>query len=267
MKTPTDIPWTTYLLAAWAVLTVLFITLSPSASAELSFGQRVIFWAVHVAAPLVLLQAAQLAVSLSASQLSDWVSVTVSGLLGALAFVPVAWALDGFFPEDDDVPETWISALTSEVISTVVPVMLVWVALNAPRLLRIADVKEEALAIEKEPAPAFWNKVPSGLGRDLISLSAELHYLRVRTTNGDTLVLYPFGKAVQELATLPGQQVHRSHWVALKHITDIKRRGDGATVYLSSGPPLPVSRRFRKDAVQAWEHSAVTGAEDAVTRA
>lgn len=268
MKTPIDIRWTTFLLTAWVGLTLLFVALAPSASAELSFGKCVIFWAVHVGVPLVLLQGAQMAVSRWAHRMSDWASVTLSGLLGALVFVPVAWGLDWVFPDDDDGAETWISALVSETTSTVVPVMLVWVALNAPRLLRIAEVTEASPATETDAAPAsFWGKVPRDLGRDLVSLSAELHYVRVRTTKGDALVLYPFGKAVQELTTLSGQQVHRSHWVALPHIIDIERRGDGATVHLTSGASLPVSRRFRKEATQAWETASVTRANKAATRA
>lgn len=260
MKSSLDIPWPMYLLAAWVLLTALFTALAPSASAELSFGLRVVFWAVHVAIPLVLLQGAQMGVSRLARHLSDWASVGLSALLGALAFVPIASGLDALFPDDDGGPEPWINALISEMISTVIPVMLVWLALNAPRLLRIAETKEAPRDESSAPAPAFWAKVPLDIGRDLVALSAELHYLRVRTAIGEALILYPFGQAVEELVDMPGRQVHRSHWVALAHITDIERRGEGATVHMSTGTPLPVSRRSRKELMLAWENNAVTRA-------
>ncbi|NNE88257.1 MAG: LytTR family transcriptional regulator [Silicimonas sp.] len=258
MKPSFKLPWVTYLLAAWVLLTVLFAALAPSASEGLSFAGRVVFWAVHVGLPIVLLQLAQVAVSRFASRLSDWVSVSTSGFLGALAFVPAARGLDALFPEDDDGPETWVAAWASETTSTIVPVMLVWVALNAPRLLRIAETAGGAPSQERDNrTPVFWAKVPRDIGRDLVSLSAELHYLRVHTRDGNALILYSFGNAVEELADLPGLQVHRSHWVALAHIKSIVRRGDGATVHMSDGPPLPVSRKYRKVLNNAHKEAAV----------
>jgi hypothetical protein len=259
MKSHSELPWTHYLLAAWVLLTLLFTALGPSASAGLSFGARLLFWAVHVGVPLTVLQTAQIIVSRSASHLSDWFSVTVSGFAGALAFVPVAWGLDGLFPEEDVDTGSWLNELTSETLSTVLPVMLVWLALNAPRLLRITEAASST-ATRNPEEPAFWAKTPRAIGRDLVSLSAELHYLRVRTTNGDALILYPFGQAVEELAAMPGLQVHRSHWVALAHIKDIARRGDGATVHLTGETALPASRKFRKALSQAWQETSVTGA-------
>ncbi|MEO9825640.1 MAG: LytTR family DNA-binding domain-containing protein [Paracoccaceae bacterium] len=259
MKSPSELPWTHYLFAAWVLLTVLFTALAPSASEGLSLGARLLFWAVHVGVPLVLLQASQMGVARFASHLSDWISVTVSGFVGALAFVPVAWGLDGLFPEDDDGPRNWLGELVSETLSTVVPVMLVWVALNASRLLRITEAAP-AISTPNPEDPTFWAKTPHAIGRDLVSLSAELHYLRVRTRKGDALILYPFGKAVEELAALPGQQVHRSHWVAFAHIKDIERRGDGATVHLTSETSLPVSRKYRKALNEAWQSASVVGA-------
>ena len=267
MQSPSDLPWIRYVLAAWVLLTLLFAVLSPSASAGLSFGARLLFWAVHVGVPLILLQIAQIAVSRCANQLSDWVSVTVSGFIGALAFVPVAWGLDALFPEEGDGSGSWPSELLSETLSTVVPVMLVWVSLNAPRLVRISEARSPTTDhTEDVKAPAFWAKTPRNIGRDLVALSAELHYLRVRTHDGDALILYPFGKAVEELGTAFGQQVHRSHWVALSHIAQIERRGDGATVHLSTGASLPVSRKYRKSLSETWEGPA-TGAQKPATRA
>ena len=73
-----------------------------------------------------------------------------------------------------------------------------------------------------------------------------LHYLRLRTTAGEALVLYPFGKAVADLTEAGvGLQIHRSHWVATAHVGRVVRRGQGALCTLSTGLTLPVSRQYR----------------------
>jgi DNA-binding LytR/AlgR family response regulator len=79
-----------------------------------------------------------------------------------------------------------------------------------------------------------------------VALSAELHYLRLRTAAGEVLILYPFGKAVAELGEHGlGLQIHRSHWVAAAHVRRVDRRGQGALCTLSTGLTLPVSRQYR----------------------
>ena len=51
-------------------------------------------------------------------------------------------------------------------------------------------------------------------------------------------------KATEQLATLPGVRLHRSHWAALNHIRRLQRRGSGHVVILSDGRELPVSRSY-----------------------
>ena len=50
-----------------------------------------------------------------------------------------------------------------------------------------------------------------------------------------------FADAVTELGDL-GMQVHRSYWVAHRHITGIFRRDERTMVRVTGGHELPVSR-------------------------
>jgi DNA-binding LytR/AlgR family response regulator len=113
-----------------------------------------------------------------------------------------------------------------------------------------------------EPAePSLWLRVPRNIGRDLVALSAELHYIRVRTAAGEALILHPFGRAVAELAgTGTGLQIHRSHWVVLAHVQRIDRRDQGALCLLSTGATLPVSRQYRAALQAAFDTSNVPSA-------
>ncbi len=235
------VTWWQILLGGWLVLTLLFWALNPGATEGYSPLARLVFWGVHVAVPLALCQLAQTWLAGWKSQ-SDWAPVLVAGALGGLAFVPVAAGLDTVFPDLDGADEpAGVGELWSELLSTWLPVMLCWAALNAPRLLRIRP------SATKEPdEPEFFAKVPSDIGRDLVSLSAELHYLRVTTRGGNALVLYPFGRAVEELEGDAGQQIHRSHWASYGHVEAVSRKGDGAVATMSNGDRLPVSRRYKK---------------------
>ncbi len=72
-------------------------------------------------------------------------------------------------------------------------------------------------AISPEPASGgLLARLPAGLGREVIALQMEDHYVRVHTARGSGLVLIPLRQAVRELdATGPeGLKVHRSWWVA-----------------------------------------------------
>jgi len=93
--------------------------------------------------------------------------------------------------------------------------------------------------------PAFLARIPAKLGRDLLALEMEDHYVRVHTAEGSDLILMRLRDAVAELAGLDGLQVHRSHWVAAAAVTGVERRPDGKlTLVLRNGLRVPVSRSY-----------------------
>jgi len=114
-----------------------------------------------------------------------------------------------------------------------------------PTQQRTAEAALTPPAVQPSPDTPFWSRVPPSLGRDLVALTAELHYLRVETTRGNALILYPFGQAVAELAAvgMDGSQIHRSHWVAHSHVVSIHRKGERVFCVLDNAATLPVGRR------------------------
>lgn len=87
------------------------------------------------------------------------------------------------------------------------------------------------------------DRLPARLGREIIALGMEDHYVRVFTLQGDTLILMRMSDAVRELAGVEGAQVHRSWWVARAAVTTIERRGRAAAARLDTGLEVPVARR------------------------
>jgi len=89
------------------------------------------------------------------------------------------------------------------------------------------------------------SRLPRRIGTDIVAISAELHYLRVYTLTGDALILMSFGRAIEALGVIPGQAVHRSHWIALAHVVAVESDGDRVICRLDTGLDLPVSRTYR----------------------
>lgn len=91
-------------------------------------------------------------------------------------------------------------------------------------------------------APALLDRLPLDKRAPLVSISVEDHYVRIRTTKGEEMVLLRLADAIREVGDTPGLQVHRSHWVALGQVTSVARRGDGARLTMTHGDAIPVSR-------------------------
>jgi len=94
----------------------------------------------------------------------------------------------------------------------------------------------------QNPAGGFLARLPGDLGRELLALQMEDHYVRAHTGNGSTLVLIPLHRAIGELAGIPGLKVHRSWWVAHKAVVGCVRDGRNVRLRLSNGLEAPVAR-------------------------
>jgi hypothetical protein len=94
------------------------------------------------------------------------------------------------------------------------------------------------------PSVPFLERVPARLGRELIALEAEDHYLRVHTALGSELILARLSDAVAQLDGYDGLQVHRSWWVAGDAVRGTVGRNGRTAVRLKNGLTAPVSRTY-----------------------
>ena len=95
-----------------------------------------------------------------------------------------------------------------------------------------------------KPGARFLDRLPEKLGRDLVYLKTADHYVEAFTTAGSTLVLMRFVDAVAELQGAGGMQVHRSYWVAQRHVEGSDRRHGRTLLRLSGSHEVPVSRSY-----------------------
>ena len=82
--------------------------------------------------------------------------------------------------------------------------------------------------------------LPDRLGTDLVYIKSEDHYLEVHTTVGSSLIKMRFSDAVAELGD-SGMQVHRSYWVARRHVSRSFRSGKRTLLRLTGDHKVPVS--------------------------
>ena len=271
--------WPVFLMVAGLGLVLLFTLLEPEPSRPLDFPGRLAFWCLHVGGLLVLMQLAQYALSriVATRRLPFWPQILMAGLVGAALFAPAGVFLDDLFGLEAAVDEGDLSLphrILSDFADIAPPAVFAWLGLNAARNLsfpvsgvRGGSAPGPVPAVADPPPPSsaerqpeagealFWSRIPKTLGRDLVALTAELHYLRVETSLGNALILYPFGQAVAELAAAgwEGSQIHRSHWVAHAHVSGVHRQDGRVFCILDTGARLPVGRRRQAEVVARLE--------------
>ena len=116
---------------------------------------------------------------------------------------------------------------------------------------------EAGIGRQDDPAAAsrFFDRLPDEIGRDIIYLSAAAHYVDVITSAGSASILLRFADAVSELGDL-GIRVHRSYWVAYRHVKQAFRRDGRTMLRLTGDHEVRVGRNFlpevRAAAPKAW---------------
>lgn len=165
-------------------------------------------------------------------KISRNVAIGLSALASAVGVCVVVTALNwlffGFVPLG---PQRW------SLLSTVFFISLVISGI-------FAFLDSQPIA---DSAPPLLARLPFERRGALLSLSAEDHYVNVRTKKGNQLVLMRLADAMKEVGMTDGLQVHRSHWVARDAIQSAKRDGDRAVLTLIDGTEIPASRKFVPD--------------------
>lgn len=118
------------------------------------------------------------------------------------------------------------------VISALATAGMMW----ATRLRETAATKSDAESADPR------DRLPPRLGRTVLCLQMEDHYVRVHTLQGSALVLMSLSQAMAGLKDLDGTQTHRSWWVARAGVVGVVEDGRNMRLRLTGGLEAPVSR-------------------------
>ncbi|MCG7574140.1 LytTR family transcriptional regulator [Phaeobacter sp. CNT1-3] len=103
-------------------------------------------------------------------------------------------------------------------------------------------IEESVTPADADITPPIWERLPFDKRGPLVALSVEDHYVRIKTLQGEEMILMRLSDAIREVGSTPGAQVHRSHWAAFDQVKSVRREGDRAILTMINGDEIPVSR-------------------------
>lgn len=199
---------------------------------SMSFGPRLAYWAITAPTTFALgvFVSAFMAERLRGYE-PQWRARVIVALIAAFAITIFVAILNWIAFGNSPVGRDYWSGLVFSVMATAAVIALV-----------LQYIPEPATGVADTRLPPLLERIELEKRGAIISLSVQDHYVEVTTTKGASLVLMRLSDAIRETGDIDGLQVHRSHWVAVKHITAAKRDGDRAMLTLSDGRELPASR-------------------------
>lgn len=93
-----------------------------------------------------------------------------------------------------------------------------------------------------EVRPKLVDRLSPTFQSPILALQSEDHYVRVHGMGGSELILLRLRDAIAEMAGVPGEQVHRSWWVACDGVLSFEQTGRTWMVRLRNGETVPVAR-------------------------
>lgn len=222
---------------AICITAVLICTIAaPFGTGAAPVPMRAVYWTLSIFSASVMSSA--IITSAHQSKALDVLPIWAKSPVGALAFAAIyAGLLVGltrmFFGNAPSIPGYIELFLYSAPIAVAVAAIV--------DLFRADEPSETATA---PPSDRFYKRLKPALGRDLVCLSMQDHYVEVKTKLGAQLVLMRFSDALEELTDQPGWRIHRSHWVAEGGVANIRREGGKTFIVTSDDSELPVSRTY-----------------------
>lgn len=206
---------------------------------SLAHPQRYAFWFGCVATGYGL-AIATLQILRPAAAFAGLPKVAAIALVGLISTLPmmfvVAWGLEVVLPGRSTPPERLVSLYFS-----VAAVQLVIAGIAVWPFLVPQGPTPSAEDLNTDP---FFKRVPNRLGRDLLALEAQDHYLLVHTRRGSALISMRLSEAIQILPPQLGFQAHRRWWVARKEVAGLRREGQQTLIELTGGLTVPVGRTY-----------------------
>jgi hypothetical protein len=211
---------------------------------DLPWPLRLVYWALAVGGCSILMHVV-IGALLSSEHLEGWPRlprIALGAMLAALPGAAVIGLLETVMRHNDSVFDHYFWFWICVTLLGFPVAVIQFAGAQSPTAANPVEVTPGGRDV------AFLRRLPREIGRDLISISMQDHYVHATTTRGSTMILIRFSDAVKELADYPGAQIHRSHWIAAGHARRLLRDGKRAMVELKDGRLLPVSRPYLRDA-------------------
>ena len=201
--------------------------------------ERLAYWAIIAPTTYILASgvATLVTISLFRKKLNSWLAYAAGGTSAGIIVGIFVWLFGVFL--DQSFGRSLLGLLTA--MTYTIPITI-----GVTLLFKLSE-KPSEVAESNSPDVRFFERIPKHLGRDLISLNSQDHYVKVTTSMGSELILMRLSDAIMELEGFDGLQPHRSWWIAKKHVKQIKTVNNKKSIELSNGELVPISRAKIKD--------------------
>ncbi len=163
--------------------------------------------------------------------LSFWVITPVYVLVASLMVVEsirLFWPYASTFPQKPFLTD-WMIGLFLYAMATV---LITYYSITKTNILIYKrSVEHNALML----------LLPVEKRDEILSVSAQDHYVLITTKKGEHLHRLALNEAIGMMPVDTGIKIHRSHWVAKKHIRKVVKTGSRYFVALSNGAEIPLS--------------------------
>lgn len=220
-------------LVALAAVTAVLVLIGPFGTLDsLRPAARAGYWGAVVCATYATGTAVDILLAPRLARASVALRVGALSLATAVAVTAVVVVLNLLLL--GDVPD---AGGTASALATIFAIAAI-----ASAALGLAGARPALATPATHATPPLLDRLPLDKRGALVALSVEDHYVRVRTTRGEEMLLMRLTDAIRETAPEPGLRVHRSHWVAMGAVTAVRREGDRAVLSMSVGGDIPASR-------------------------
>lgn len=230
---------------AWACTSLVLGVAGPFGSyAVLSFPERLAFWGGATAVGMLVGISARAFVRGSLG-MQDMRAVTV--LVALICAGLLSWPLRALalllYPDKTGFSASLAdTALLVFSVSLTIGAFRVVVDLSAAQSLRAMPPAEGPVA----PLPRVVQRLEPKMQGRLIAMTVRDHYVDIYTDKGRASLLMRFADAMEETGPEPGDQIHRSHWVAWWAVKGVERSPGKLWLRLCPELRLPVSRTYRE---------------------
>ncbi len=181
-------------------------------------------------------------------------SMTLSGIV--LSSFPMAWIWHSAAPDGLQGLPGYASVLPFSLLCSLLVMVVAWWAERADAHLSAyyrdapptpGDAFSAAgsaipIASVDDKRPRLWRRLSAGFRGPITALESEDHYVRVHGPEASELILLRLRDAIAEMDGSPGEQTHRSWWVAQEAVRSVSAAGRTREIVLPGGGRAPVAR-------------------------
>ena len=156
--------------------------------------------------------------------------------------VPIAFLWKASGAPEANLIGGYASIFSFSVLCSLLVMIVAWWAERTEVSLRPGGDWSAEAATFDQALRGLRARLSPGFVGDILALESEDHYVRVYGARGSELLLIRLRDAIAEMDGTPGEQTHRSWWVARDAIDGVHARGRNLEIKLVTGERALVAR-------------------------